>query len=36
MEFPVSEPLSMWNPGPARDAVLAFLARVTDSSARRK
>jgi hypothetical protein len=30
MEFPVSEPLSMWNPGPARDAVLAFVARVTD------
>ena len=26
----MSEPLSMWNPGPARDAVLEFVARATD------
>jgi len=26
----VSEPLSLWNPGPTRDAVLAFVDRVTD------
>jgi phosphoserine phosphatase len=27
----MSEPLSLWNAGPTRDAVLAFVARVTDS-----
>ena len=26
----MSEPLSLWNAGPTRDAVLAFVARVTD------
>ena len=26
----MSEPLSLWNPGPTRDAVLAFVDRVTD------
>ena len=26
----MSEPLSLWNPGPTRDAVLAFVERVTD------
>ena len=26
----MSEPLSLWNPGATRDAVLEFVARVTD------
>src|SRR5512140_3376928 len=26
----MSEPLSLWTPGPTRDAVLAFVERVTD------
>jgi len=26
----MSEPLSLWSPGPTRDAVLTFVDRVTD------